>query len=241
MRPLLCQARDRKAAVQPANLVRVNALVLSGGGMFGAYQAGAWATLSGGFQPDLVTGVSIGALNGYLIASGIRPDALIERWLALDRFSRLRWRARLNPLEGFVDATGLETLLQTLTAEFTPRIPLVVLATEIFPPRSRAFGPGGITWSHLAASCAVLGALPQYRIGGKRHSDGGLLCGMPIQAAVANGATRIVAINCLPRMPLAVRGALRLLRAVSRRRNRGGKRVDVVTVSPSRPLGSLRD
>jgi predicted acylesterase/phospholipase RssA len=40
------------------------ALVLSGGGMFGAWQAGAWSVLARHFQPDLVVGASAGSLNG---------------------------------------------------------------------------------------------------------------------------------------------------------------------------------
>ncbi len=37
------------------------ALVLSAGGMFGAYQAGAWGEISARFQPDLVVGASAGS------------------------------------------------------------------------------------------------------------------------------------------------------------------------------------
>jgi len=47
------------------------ALVLSGGGMFGAWQAGAWSALAPAFQPDVVVGASAGSLNGYAIAAVI--------------------------------------------------------------------------------------------------------------------------------------------------------------------------
>src|SRR4051794_26558392 len=57
------------------------ALVLSAGGMFGAYQAGAWEVLAGIFQPDIVVGASIGSLNGWAIAGGCTPQELIDRWL----------------------------------------------------------------------------------------------------------------------------------------------------------------
>src|SRR2546427_8151414 len=39
------------------------ALVLSGGGMFGAYQAGVWKALSHELSPDIVVGASVGALD----------------------------------------------------------------------------------------------------------------------------------------------------------------------------------
>jgi predicted acylesterase/phospholipase RssA len=209
--------------------------------MFGAYQAGAWHAIAERFPPALVAGVSIGALNGYLIASGLNPDQLADRWLDLQDFARLRFRVPWNPLEGCVDASRLEQLLRTIASECTPRLPLIVLATEILPPRLRVFGPGGITWRHLAASCALLGILPQYRIDGRRHSDGGLLCGLPIDAAAAHGATRIIAVNCLPRMPLPIRGSLQVLRRIARDRRPPATIPDIVTVTPARPLGSLRD
>ena len=57
------------------------ALVLSAGGMFGAYQAGAYRAIAEIAPPDIVVGASVGALNGWPIAGGCTPDHLIERWL----------------------------------------------------------------------------------------------------------------------------------------------------------------
>jgi NTE family protein len=56
-------------------------LVLQGGGALGAYQAGAYEALSeAGIEPDWIAGISIGAVNGALIA-GNKPE---------DRVARLR-------------------------------------------------------------------------------------------------------------------------------------------------------
>jgi NTE family protein len=53
--------------------------VLQGGGALGAYQAGVFEGLTeAGYTPDWVTGVSIGAINGALIA-GNPPERRIER------------------------------------------------------------------------------------------------------------------------------------------------------------------
>ena len=47
------------------------AVVLSGGGARGAYQAGAWKALRElDYQFDIVTGTSVGALNAAMMASG---------------------------------------------------------------------------------------------------------------------------------------------------------------------------
>ena len=41
-------------------------VVLCGGGAKGAYQIGVWKALKKlNFNPDVVTGTSVGALNGY--------------------------------------------------------------------------------------------------------------------------------------------------------------------------------
>ena len=54
-------------------------VVLQGGGALGAYQAGAFEALANaGYQPDWVTGVSIGAINSALIA-GNPPERRVER------------------------------------------------------------------------------------------------------------------------------------------------------------------
>jgi len=55
------------------------ALVLQGGGALGAYQAGVYQALcEADIQPDWISGVSIGAINGAIIA-GNPPDRRIER------------------------------------------------------------------------------------------------------------------------------------------------------------------
>jgi len=60
----------------------MRALVLSGGGLFGAWQAGAWAACASHWQPDLIVGASVGSLNGYLIASGGRIQVVTDPKMA---------------------------------------------------------------------------------------------------------------------------------------------------------------
>ena len=74
-----------------------SALVLSAGGMFGAYQAGVWKSLARVFQPDLVVGTSAGSLNGWAIAGGCSVEELTAIWLdpALEKLMRVRWRASM--------------------------------------------------------------------------------------------------------------------------------------------------
>src|SRR5579862_3581522 len=54
-------------------------LVLQGGGALGAYQAGAYEALAeAGLEPDWIAGISIGAINGAIIA-GNRPENRVEK------------------------------------------------------------------------------------------------------------------------------------------------------------------
>jgi NTE family protein len=62
----------------PAHCAQV-ALVLQGGGALGAYQAGVYEALAErGYLPDWITGISIGAINGAIIA-GNPPERRVER------------------------------------------------------------------------------------------------------------------------------------------------------------------
>lgn len=72
-------SRDAPAQVgRPGGGQRV-ALVLQGGGALGAYQAGVYQALhEGGLEPDWIAGISIGGINGAIIA-GNPPEQRVER------------------------------------------------------------------------------------------------------------------------------------------------------------------
>jgi NTE family protein len=62
------------------------AIVFSGGGARGAYQAGVYSVLARDERferPEILVGTSAGAINAALIAAGKSPDDLIEFWLRL--------------------------------------------------------------------------------------------------------------------------------------------------------------
>ncbi|HET7883901.1 MAG TPA: patatin-like phospholipase family protein, partial [Acetobacteraceae bacterium] len=72
------QLPGRTPSWRPQGCDRV-ALVLQGGGALGAYQAGVYEALhEAGLEPDEVAGVSIGGLNGAIIA-GNRPEHRLQR------------------------------------------------------------------------------------------------------------------------------------------------------------------
>ena len=72
------QGQASRRIARPDRCQRI-ALVLQGGGALGAYQAGVYQALQEvGLEPDWVSGVSIGAINGAIIA-GNPPALRLER------------------------------------------------------------------------------------------------------------------------------------------------------------------
>src|SRR5579863_67801 len=203
------------------------ALVLSGGGMFGAWQAGGWSALAPGIQPDLVVGASVGSLNGYAIAAGWSPLELSDFWshpLVAGGFSRL------------------PEMIQALVAARPLQLEYGVVLVDPLRMKPRTFTGPEITWRHLLASCAVPGMSPPVRIGGRWYLDGGLLNPLPVWAAVELGATRILALQALPEIPSALlKPFVRAFRAVFGHHPKLQSNVELITILPSRPLGSMYD
>ena len=111
----------------PSHCAKVG-LVLQGGGALGAYQAGVYATLAErGYEPDWISGVSIGAINGALIA-GNPPERRTER---LRQFWELITDGiAVKPLlEGdmargvFNDWSALASIASGVRGFFQPRMP----------------------------------------------------------------------------------------------------------------------
>jgi len=203
-----------------------SALVLSGGGMFGAWQAGAWRTLAPHFQPDLVVGASVGSLNGYAIAGGATPEELIAFW-------------HQPNLASF---RHLPTTIQDLMRLHPLRLDYAVVLTDLLRLKPKIFRGVEVTWRHLAASCAIPGLLPQRKIGGRWYTDGGLLNPLPVWAAVELGATRIVALHALPEIPSrTLKPFVKGFRAVVGHAPPLPPGVDLTLIKTRGALGTLHD
>jgi len=76
--PELPEPQPPAARWRPKNCDKI-ALVLQGGGALGAYQAGIYQAMhEAGLEPDSIAGVSIGGINGAIIA-GNPPERRVER------------------------------------------------------------------------------------------------------------------------------------------------------------------
>jgi NTE family protein len=111
----------------PPHCSRVG-LVLQGGGALGAYQAGVYATLAdGGYEPDWIAGVSIGAINGALIA-GNPPERRTERlrhfWETVTDGVAVKPMLEGDMARGvFNEWSALTSLASGVPGFFIPRVP----------------------------------------------------------------------------------------------------------------------
>lgn len=222
----------------------MTALVLSAGGMYGAYQAGAWKVLADVFQPDLIVGASIGAVNGWAISGRCEPDELIRLWLNLEEAAHYRWKLPASIFGGVFDSRPLERALRHIYESYQPSIEFAMVVTDLLRLRPRIVPGREVTWEHLVATTAIVGIFDQVRLNGRLTSDGGLLSAVPLWAAAELGARKAVVIDVLPEAPGLVAktfvGAMRLLspfRAIA------PPGMEVIRIAPptllGRPLESL--
>jgi len=94
------------------------ALLLQGGGALGAYQCGVYEALAeADIHPDWVAGISIGAINGAIIAGNapeVRVDRLREFWTQITSTAPWHWPG--NPFLDFTRSDDLRNLLNQMSA-----------------------------------------------------------------------------------------------------------------------------
>ncbi|MEO7385741.1 MAG: patatin-like phospholipase family protein [Gammaproteobacteria bacterium] len=197
------------------------AFVLAGGGSLGAVQAGMLAELIGaGVRPDLIVGVSAGALNGAFLAHEPSPE-MVERIASLWRSVSTRealglsWRSLLGVfgVRGHLaDARGLAAILRRELPyqEFDgARVPLHIVAADEATGEEVVLSSGNVLEAVLA-STAIPGVFAPVRINGRSLVDGAVASGTPIATAARLGATQLIVLPCgftcvgtaIPRHPI---------------------------------------
>lgn len=111
----------------PSHCAKIG-LVLQGGGALGAYQAGVFATLTeGGYTPDWIAGVSVGAINGAIIA-GNPPERRAEQlrafWEEITDGVQVRPFGEGDMVRGFFNEwSALASMAAGVPGFFRPRFP----------------------------------------------------------------------------------------------------------------------
>ncbi len=210
--------------------------------MFGAYQVGVWSYLSEvGFQPDLVVGASVGALNGWAIAGGCAASALVDQWLDETRSNVLRRREQASLRTGIFEREPLQKLTARLFEEYRPSAGFGLVTVELPFLRTRLFAGSAVTADHLLATASIPLAMPAVSINGKTFTDGGLLEDVPLWAAVKMGATKIVAVDAMHfECPWWYRAGVRPMGLFAPRVPSAVK-AQTTLIRPSRPLGDYQE
>ncbi len=181
------------------------AVVLSGGGAKGAYEAGVAAELlRRGLPIRLAAGSSAGALNAAMLADG-RADKLEAHWRSVTREQVYSLRASVGLaglLPGWLtlwalDAAGSlfdpQPLRELLAGSLDlPRIRasptrLLVVTTDLARRERRTFDNQTISVEALMAAAAVPGAFPPVDVDGALLVDGGLIGRAPVLEALESG------------------------------------------------------
>jgi len=181
------------------------ALVLSGGGAKGAWEAGAAvALIEGGLPVRVVAGSSAGALNAAMLADG-RLDRLQAHWRSVTRQQVYALRPGVffaGLLPGWLTLLTLDAAgslfdpapLRALIAgavDFervrASSVRLLVVATDLARREPRLFDNATVGVEALMAAAAVPGAFPPVDVDGTLLVDGGLTGRAPVLEALAAG------------------------------------------------------
>lgn len=186
------------------------AFVLGGGASRGALQAGALEVIvDAGIVPEMVVGSSVGAVNGVYLANnptveGVRYlQHVYETIEPGDIFAGNDVNAVWHLLQGdrnLYDRDQWERLLERHLPANRFRdlqIPCYVLATEIGNGKAHVFGQDADTLllDALLSSTAIIPLHPPWQYNGRFYVDGGLKSNLPIQEAIDQGATKVIAFN----------------------------------------------
>jgi NTE family protein len=190
-----------------AALPRPLAFVFPGGGALGSYQVGVLKALTAaGIEPDLLIGVSAGAVNASLFAwnSGLDGVAVMESiWRNLRRRDLLRLQpgrlamAFAGWRPSFVDNRHGERFLRThLSHRQLQDAPtrLAVVATSLTDGLAVALTHGDVATAVLASS-AFPGVYPPIERDGVMLIDGGVVADIPLDIAVDLGAKSALIIS----------------------------------------------
>ena len=225
------------------------AWVLCGGGSRGAYEIGVWQTFRpAGMMPDIVTGTSIGALNGALIVQqdyeaaldlweNLRIDDVMKDGIDLELSAIMENKQKIAPfLKKYVNAKGADnTPLKDRIARLVdePKLrqsPIDFGLVTVRYPSLQAVEltkqeiPQGQIKDYLIASASCFPAFPVYEFAGQQYIDGGYQDNLPIALALRMGAERVIAVNLHYQSP--IHPTLEKLPQVK-------------VLSPSRDLGSF--
>ena len=172
-------------------------IALSGGGIRGMCHAGVMKALEEyGIKPDIIAGVSAGAIVGALYADGYSPDEIAGF------FEHVEFRKMTKvkiPNGGFF---GIESFEKFLAGKLRAKtfeelkIPLRIVATNLDRGESVVFTSGNLLDAIIASSTFPVLFTPKV-INGENYIDGGVFKNFPV-SIIRDDCEKIIGINASP-------------------------------------------
>ncbi len=175
-------------------------LVLGGGGVRGFAHIGVLAALfEKELKPDIISGVSTGAIIGALIAGGKKPEEIFQIFKkgGLFRYSKMHF-----PIDGLLRLDGLKEVLENeipyKTIEELP-MPLCITVSNINKGIVEYKREGQLSKTVLASSSIPILFSP-VKLNNDLYVDGGLLDNVPV-TPIEDNCERIIVSNISPINP----------------------------------------
>ncbi len=223
----------------------MKALVLAGGGSKGSYEMGVWKALRKlNIKFDIVTGTSIGALNGALVVQNSYFRGM-RLWLKTD-FYKL-FGSELKDISDFkkkikiysknvinqsgIDTESYEKFVKrwiNLNKIYKSNIDFGIVTYNLSNRKPRLITknkvPRDKLCDYIVASTSCFPALDMKEIDGDKYVDGGYYDNLPINLAIDMGATSVVAVD---------------LQSIGIVRDVKDSSVDVTYITPNCDLGNF--
>ncbi len=195
------------------------AIVLSGGGARGGYHIGAWQAFRElGIDYQMITGTSVGALNGAIMAQD-DFEAARTMWENLTTADVVNTDVRIvagdkneqrdeftqfmleSLRKGGADSSPLlRTIAEVVDEKKCRESPVDFgLVTVKYPSMKPVMLwkneiPEGKLFDYMLASASIFPAFKMHQIDGEQFIDGGYYDGMPINMALEHGAEEVVVV-----------------------------------------------
>jgi NTE family protein len=188
-------------------------LVLSGGGTRGFAHLGVLKALDeSGIRPDIISGVSAGAVAGVFYADGKSPDQILDMFISMKLHQYVKV---IFPTTGLLKLEGFERVLnENLKAKNFDELSLhvKVFAVNMNTAEYHCFDSGPISIA-LKASSSIPILFAPIKIGQYYFADGGVVNNFPVEALVGS-CDRIIGVNV---NPLTYKARIRGLKSITER------------------------
>lgn len=182
---------------RPQRHLRIGVAFGSGGARGWAHIGAIQAFQDLGFQPDIVTGTSVGSIAAAALASN-SLEAFLNFSKNIDWLKATQLFVELGkPNGGLIEGRKVIELLQSLLPVQSIKdlsLPYAALATNLTSGKATVFSQGNLLTA-IRASIAIPGFFSPLAYQDELYVDGGLTNPLPVDTARAMGADRVIAIN----------------------------------------------